>query len=97
MKIISTKIHGILDYVMGTILLLMPALLGLDRAAIESMLFYSCGTLMLLMALLTQYEPGIFKLVPVPVHLTIDILPVPFLHCHLRCLVSATRWSFPLY
>jgi hypothetical protein len=74
MKFISTKAHGVLDYLMGALLLALPFLLDYNISAPESIVLFTCGALMLLMAMITQYEPGIFRVLPMPLHLTADIL-----------------------
>lgn len=73
MKIIPTRIHGVLDYSVGTALILVPLIFGFEDtggAAVIVPVFL--GAALILYSLLTEYEWGIFKLIIMPYHLILD-------------------------
>lgn len=72
MRILPTRIHGIVDYLWGVALLVMPLVLGfpLGRAATWIALGFGAGAI--LYSLLTRYELGLIPLIPMPVHLGLD-------------------------
>ena len=87
MKTIPTYIHGVLDYVVGLALLLAPNLFGFaDEGGAAVMVPRVIGVMILGMAVLTRYELGLFKLIPMPVHLVIDYV-VPLI-------LAASPWLF---
>lgn len=77
MKIISTKTHGVLDYLMGASLVALPWILGLGTTAL--LCSAVAGGAILLLALFTDYEPGLVPAIPMPLHLFFDILIGVFL------------------
>jgi hypothetical protein len=79
MKIIDTKTHGYMDYIMGIFLLASPSLFGLNLNGIESTVFYIVGITALLYSLLTNYELGLIKMIPMKGHLALDIFSGIFL------------------
>lgn len=79
MKIIDTKTHGYMDYIMGIFLLASPSLFSLDLHAIESTVFYIVGVTALIYSLLTNYELGLLKIIPMKGHLALDIFSGIFL------------------
>jgi hypothetical protein len=74
MKFISRRIHAILDYIVGIILILAPTLLGFDDNPAAKYSAILVGILVLGMSLLTQYEGGVVKVIPMSVHLVMDVL-----------------------
>lgn len=74
MKIISTKAHGYIDYIMGIMLLVSPSLFNLDMENIQSIILYVAGATIIFYSLLTSYEVGIIKVIPMKIHLILDIL-----------------------
>lgn len=72
MKILSPTVHGILDYVVVAFLWLSPSLFGLpDMAATFA---YVLGGIHLVLSLCTAYPPGLFKVIPLPVHGWIELI-----------------------
>ena len=71
--------HGFLDYIMAVLLVSLPFAMGFDPRAAESAILFVYGALMLFMGILTRYELGIVRVLPVRLHLTIDILAGGFL------------------
>ena len=79
MKIISTKLHGVLDYTVGLILATSPWLFGFYRGGPETWIPVVLGSSTVLYSLFTNYEAGIIKKIPMPFHLTLDLLAALFL------------------
>lgn len=70
---INTKIHGYIDYMMGLLLIISPMLFDLpDGAASTLPVVLGIGTI--IYSLLTDYELGLFKVIPLKVHLGIDLV-----------------------
>lgn len=80
-RVIPTKIHGILDYLGGILLLLAPNLFGFDQAGNDAAVLIprALGIAFLGLAVLTNYELGLFKVVPMTTHITIDVIASIFL------------------
>jgi len=74
MKIISTKTHGVLDYLVGIILIASPWIFGFADGTAAQWVPVILGVSALIYSLMTDYEMGIAKLIPMKVHLTIDML-----------------------
>jgi hypothetical protein len=72
MKIINTKVHGMLDYLVGIVLILSPWIWGLDPSSPEGMIFIILGVAALLYSLLTDYELGAAKVLSMRTHLALD-------------------------
>jgi hypothetical protein len=68
---ISTRVHGIADYATGAALLLAPALLR-PRLRRDRMLLRAAGGAMVGSSALTDWEVGVRRVLPVPVHLAMD-------------------------
>lgn len=88
MAIINTKLHGILDYSIAFVLIL-PWIVNYNATSQDSLVLASCGSLVLLYSLITNYEFGMIKLLPMRVHLVLDLLVGLFL--------ILTPWLFDLY
>lgn len=70
---ISTRIHGIIDYLTGALLIVAPFLFGFADGTVAQWLPMVLGAMTIVMSLLTRYELSIAKVIPLPVHLGIDI------------------------
>jgi hypothetical protein len=80
MRMIPTRIHGIADYLGGLLLLLAPNLLGFSEAdAAAAWVPRILGVAFLGLAVLTRYELGLIKVIPMSVHLMVDYLASAFL------------------
>jgi hypothetical protein len=73
MRFISTRLHGMLDYPLGVLLVAAPYLLGFEPGA-RSAVPITVGILVLLASLMTNYELGLFPLVPMRFHLGFDVV-----------------------
>lgn len=72
MKILSSKLHGIIDYVVVIFLLASPTLFGLPE-------FTACCTYILAgvhftLTILTDFEVGFFKVIPFKIHGIIELI-----------------------
>lgn len=69
---IPTRIHGIIDYITGALLIVAPFLFGFADGTIAQWLPMLLGTMTIVLSLLTRYELSIAKVIPLPVHLVVD-------------------------
>lgn len=79
MKIISTKTHGVLDYLMGAFLIVSPWVFGFANGSPAQSIPVILGVIMIVMSLFTNYEAGLFKSISMRTHLTMDIMSGIFL------------------
>jgi hypothetical protein len=87
MKIIPTRIHGILDYLVGLIFIASPVWLQTQTArGAETRIFVVLGVAALIYSLCTRYELGPIKLLPMGAHLGLDIAS--------GLLLMASPWLF---
>ena len=70
MRFVSTRTHGILDYLSVGTLLALPRLLGWSKDVTRLLTGAAVGTLGY--SLLTRYELGAVKTLPMQAHLTLD-------------------------
>jgi hypothetical protein len=73
MKFIGTKTHGVIDYLMGALLIVSPWLFGFYRGGWESWIPIILGICTLIMSLMTNYELSVSKKVSMNTHLKIDM------------------------
>jgi hypothetical protein len=86
MRFLSTRVHGVMDYMMGILLLASPYLFGFATGGVKQWLPMILGLAMLGMSLLTRYEWGAVRVIPMPVHLIIDGLS--------GALLAVSPWLF---
>lgn len=72
MKIISSRLHGVLDYVTILFLGLSPFLFQMNSAA--RIFTFALGIVHLSLTLLTDFEMGFFKVIPLKIHGTIEVI-----------------------
>jgi hypothetical protein len=72
MRFIPTRIHGVLDYLVGIILIVSPWVLGFNEGGPETWVPVVLGAGAILYSILTRYELGLVRLIPMPVHLMLD-------------------------
>jgi hypothetical protein len=72
MKIISTKVHGILDYAVAMFLILLPFMLGQDYSSLATLVFISAGIFTIIYSLFTNYEYSLRKIISMQTHLQLD-------------------------
>lgn len=71
---INTKLHGLLDYLVGFLLIAAPWILGFETPGVERNLSVTMGILTIVYSLLTRYEWGLLRGLPFKIHLLIDFL-----------------------
>lgn len=72
MKVIPTRVHGILDYTIALLFIAIPYILDVHTMAGRA--FVISGFIMLIYSLLTHYELGILHIIPMKDHLTLDLI-----------------------
>lgn len=70
---IPTRIHGVLDYLVGAVLIVAPYLLGFADGTAAQWTPMILGAAAILYSLITDYELSVAKVVPLRVHLGLDI------------------------
>lgn len=66
MKIISSKLHGVLDYIVVIFLLASPTIFKMDGFLCS--FTYTLAAVHFLLTILTRFELGIIKVIPLPLH-----------------------------
>lgn len=74
MKIISTRVHGVLDYLVGALLIASPWLFDFARGGAETWVPVILGASAVLYSLLTDYELGVAKKISIKTHLSLDAM-----------------------
>lgn len=72
MKVISTKTHGYLDYIMGVLLIAAPWILGFADDGPATWVPVILGISTILYSLLTNYELGMAHVISMRTHLLLD-------------------------
>lgn len=86
MRFIPTRIHGILDYTVGAFLAAMPWLFGFARGESETWVPVFLGVGAILYSLVTCYELGFVRRLPMRTHLNLDLAS--------GVLLAASPWVF---
>jgi SPW repeat len=86
MNVISSKTHGVLDYLVGIILIAAPWIFGFASGGAETWVPVVLGAGTLLYSLMTNYELGAIRMISFPAHLAIDAIAGIFL--------AASPWLF---
>jgi len=86
MRFLPTRIHGAIDYLWGVALMLSPYALGFSDGLAEHLVAGILGLGAIVYALFTAYELGLVRLLPMRVHLALDVLGGAFL--------AASPWLF---
>jgi len=71
MKLLSPKLHGILDYVTVVFLALSPSLFNMQSLA--GNFTYMLAFIHLILTLITNFEMGVFRVVPLYIHGIIEL------------------------
>ena len=74
LRVIPTSVHGVLDYVTGSALLAAPELFRLKDVPSAALTPRLTGAGATAYSLLTDYEFGVVRLLPMPVHLALDAM-----------------------
>jgi len=86
MNLIPTRVHGVLDYAVGLLLIVAPWLFGFAHHGIATWLPVILGASALVYSLFTRYELALIKAIPLPAHLTLDGIS--------GLLLAASQWIF---
>lgn len=72
MRFIPTRLHGVIDYLWGVALLSTPWLMGFSdqRSALWLAVIFGIGAIVY--SIVTDYELGVFRILPMPLHLILD-------------------------
>lgn len=87
-KPISTRFHGLLDYVAG-IALTLPWIVNFYEDNSDTWILAITGLFIIIISLLTNYELGIIRLIPMKLHLFVDVLIAAYL--------IALPFMYPMY
>ena len=71
MRFIPTQVHGVLDYLTAGLLIAAPSMLGFRKHGMQTWLPIALGVGTIGYSLLTDYELGVFKIIPMPMHLAL--------------------------
>ncbi|QRR00639.1 SPW repeat domain-containing protein [Dyadobacter sandarakinus] len=72
MQFISTKFHSKLDYIVGLFLIASPWIFNFNDTGPGCWMPIIAGFVAVIMSLFTDYEGGIVRSIPMPVHLAVD-------------------------
>jgi len=86
MRFIPTKVHGVMDYLVGILLIASPWLFDFDRGGMETWIPVILGVGALIYSVMTDYEMGLSKTLSMRTHLTMDLLS--------GILLAASPWLF---
>ncbi len=79
-RFLPTKIHGVLDYLVGAALILAPNIFQFSSVGGAAVWIPRVlGVTLIAYSLLTRYEWGVLKVVPMPYHLVVDAAAAVFL------------------
>lgn len=73
MRFIPTRIHGFLDYIVGVVLIAAPWIFQFSDNTAATVVPIVLGIGLIVYSLLTDYELGVARVLPMPVHLLFDI------------------------
>jgi hypothetical protein len=71
---LPTRVHGILDYLMGVLLIASPWVLGFHAGGTETWVPVALGAGVIAYSLFTDYELGAVRRLPMTTHLWLDAL-----------------------
>jgi SPW repeat len=86
MRFISTRMHGMTDYLIGVLLIAAPYLFGFATGGPKQWVPIALGAGVIVYSLITDYELGAVRMIPMPAHLALDGLGGAFL--------AASPWLF---
>ena len=91
MSAISSRVHGAWDYLIGTVLIIGPYFLHELKGGgdIETTVPVTIGVIIFVYSFFTNYELGLFRLLPMSVHLILDIIA--------GIVLAASPWLWHFY
>jgi len=72
MRVMSTRVHAILDYLVASWLIATPWLMHFSYILLPTSTLIGAGIAIIIYSLLTNYEFGIAKIMPIRLHLGLD-------------------------
>jgi hypothetical protein len=79
MRLINTRVHGVLDYSMAILLIAAPWLFNFNRGGAETWIPVILGISTIMYSLLTNYELGLYRTLSMRTHLGLDLFSGVFL------------------
>jgi hypothetical protein len=86
MRFIPTRFHGFLDYIVGVVLIAAPWIFQFSDNTAATVVPIVLGIGLIVYSLLTDYELGVARVLPMPVHLLFDIAA--------GAVLAASPWIF---
>jgi len=86
MRFISTKAHGVVDYLVSILLIASPWLFNFARGGAETWVPVVLGAGAFLYSLFTNYEMGVSKSISMRTHLNLDLMS--------GIVLAASPWIF---
>src|SRR3982751_43212 len=86
MRMVGTRVHGLLDYLMGIGLIGAPLLLNLATDGVETWVPALLGLAIIVYSLFTNYELGVWKVLSIRTHLLLDLV--------VGIILSLSPWIF---
>jgi SPW repeat-containing protein len=74
LPLIPTRVHGMIDYIVGIVLFISPWLFGFSHDRLATLVPVVLGLGTIVYSLLTNYEIGVVHAIPMIAHLWIDLL-----------------------
>ncbi len=89
-KIIPTHWHTFFDYITALVLLVSPWLMDFEEHRMASLISWIAAGMIAVQALTTNYEGGLIRIIPIRVHLLVDVVLGAFL------IISPFLLDFPV-
>ena len=74
MRFIPTRVHGLIDYIWGLVVGTAPWVFGFADNGPATYVAWAFGVGAILYSLLTDYEVGLLPVIPVRIHLPLDVV-----------------------
>jgi hypothetical protein len=86
MRFIPTRFHGILDYIVGLFMIISPWVLDFSDNDAATWTIVIAGVLVLMQTIMTDFEVGLIRKIPMQSHLMVDF--------GLGVLLAVSPWLF---
>jgi hypothetical protein len=86
MRVIPTKVHGYMDYIMGLLLIASPWIFDFADGGAKQWVPVILGAGAIIYSLMTDYELGASRVITMRTHLTLDLMS--------GILLAASPWLF---
>lgn len=73
MLFISSRLHGLFDYVLALTLVLAPWVIDLSDTLAPAFISVGAGMVILTVSMMTNYELGVARVIPLSSHILIDV------------------------